>query len=162
MRHRRHTTPIGDYLIVIAENDSLAGLYRDAQRHLPAPEALGPEDPAAGAEVVRQLDEYLAAQRTEFELPLAPRGTDFQRTVWAALRTIPYGEVVSYGQLARELGRPAASRAVGAAVGRNPISIVVPCHRVVGASGGLTGYAGGLEAKRWLLDLEQGRRGELN
>lgn len=102
-----------------------------------------------------QLREYFAGRRTEFDLPLAATGTEFQRRVWAALTTIPYGQTWSYGRLAAELGQPTASRAVGLANGRNPIAIVVPCHRVIGASGTLTGYAGGLERKRWLLDLER-------
>lgn len=101
-----------------------------------------------------QLDEYFAGTRTRFELPLAPRGTDFQRSVWRALDAIPFGETRSYAAIARAIGRPAAVRAVGAANGRNPISIVTPCHRVIGASGALTGFAGGLNAKRRLLALE--------
>ena len=106
------------------------------------------------AEAVRQLGEYFARERRAFDLPLAPAGTPFQCTVWEALRTIPYGRTTSYGALARRLGRPGAARAVGAANGANPISVVVPCHRVIGASGRLTGYGGGLPAKKALLDLE--------
>ncbi|HUS27074.1 MAG TPA: methylated-DNA--[protein]-cysteine S-methyltransferase [Kofleriaceae bacterium] len=101
-----------------------------------------------------QLTEYFAGTRRAFELPLAPRGTGFQQIVWRALTTIRYGETWSYGQLARVIGRPAASRAVGAANGRNPLAIIVPCHRVIGANGTLTGYAGGLPAKKWLLQHE--------
>lgn len=101
-----------------------------------------------------QLDEWFAGHRRAFELPLAATGTGFQRAVWAALQAIPFGETRSYGQLARALGRPQSSRAVGAANGRNPIAIVVPCHRVIGGDGSLTGYAGGLAAKRWLLAHE--------
>ncbi|MBM3673690.1 MAG: methylated-DNA--[protein]-cysteine S-methyltransferase [Actinobacteria bacterium] len=107
--------------------------------------------------LVRQLDEYFAGERTEFELALAPEGTPFQLEVWEALRAIPYGETISYGELASRVGRPGAARAVGAANGRNPLSIVVPCHRVIGANGTLTGFGGGLGWKRCLLELEAGR-----
>ena len=102
----------------------------------------------------QQLTEYFAGQRREFDLPLAPAGTDFQRRVWELLREIPFGETVTYGDLARRLGNPRAARAVGMACNRNPIAIVVPCHRVVGSTGSLTGYAGGLDAKAFLLKLE--------
>ncbi|MEK7425448.1 MAG: methylated-DNA--[protein]-cysteine S-methyltransferase [Actinomycetota bacterium] len=102
-----------------------------------------------------QLDEYFRGERTEFDLPLDPQGTPFQQAAWAALRTIPYGETVSYGHQARLLGDVRKSRAVGAANGKNPIGIVVPCHRVVGSNGSLTGFAGGLSAKAWLLDHER-------
>ena len=104
--------------------------------------------------VIAQLDEYFAGERTEFDVPLDPVGTEFQLRAWAALRRIPYGETRSYGEQARTIGAPAAVRAVGAANGRNPISIIVPCHRVVGSNGSLTGFGGGLDAKRYLLDLE--------
>jgi methylated-DNA-[protein]-cysteine S-methyltransferase len=102
----------------------------------------------------RQLEEYFAGDRREFEPPLAPRGTEFQRTVWQAPRAVPYGATRSYSQLAREIGRPSAVRAVGAADGQNPISIIVPCHRVIGADGSLTGFAGRLQVKQRLLQLE--------
>ena len=108
----------------------------------------------ACADVQRQLRSYFAGERLAFDLPLAPRGTVWQRGVWAALRDIPAGETASYGTIAARLGRPAASRAVGAAIGRNPLAIVVPCHRVIGSDGALTGYAGGLHRKRWLLAHE--------
>lgn len=107
-------------------------------------------------EAVRQLDRYFGRKLTRFDLPLAARGTDFQKRVWAALVEIPYGSTETYGHLAERIGSPRGTRAVGAATGRNPISIIVPCHRLVGASGGLVGYAGGLDRKRWLLDLETG------
>lgn len=109
-------------------------------------------------ETARQLAAYFAGISTTFTVPLDFRGSDFQRSVWAALLAIPHGETRSYGEIARAIGRPGAARAVGAANGRNPISIIAPCHRVIGGSGGLTGFAGGLEAKRWLLDHEAGRR----
>jgi len=118
------------------------GLTRDDERFAPE---------------VRQLGEYFAGARTDFEIPLRMTGGEFQRRVWAELETIPYGETASYGEIARRLGAPTASRAVGAANGRNPIAIIVPCHRVIGADGSLTGFGGGLECKRRLLDLEAGR-----
>jgi methylated-DNA-[protein]-cysteine S-methyltransferase len=105
-------------------------------------------------EATRQLEAYFAGERMEFDLPLAPEGTEFQRRVWKALVAIPYGETRSYSELARSIGKPAAVRAVGAANGRNPIGIIVPCHRVIGSSGKLVGYGGGLPMKRMLLDLE--------
>ena len=109
-------------------------------------------------EVIAQLEGYFAGDRRGFDLPLAPEGTPFQREVWSALREIPYGETRSYGEVARRLGRSNASRAVGAANGRNPIPIIIPCHRVIGADGSLTGFGGGLEIKRRLLELEAGGR----
>lgn len=108
-------------------------------------------------EAVVQLAAYIEERRIAFDLPLDPRGTDFQRSVWTALRDIPFGETRSYADIARAIGRPTAVRAVGAANGRNPLSIVAPCHRVVGSNGALTGFAGGLETKRWLLAHEQGK-----
>jgi len=107
---------------------------------------------------VQQLDEYFAGQRTAFELPLRPEGTAFQRQAWQALCAIPYGETRSYAQQARAVGRPTATRAIGAANGRNPIAIIVPCHRVIGSDGSLTGYAGGEPVKRWLLAHEGAQR----
>ena len=107
-------------------------------------------------EAVRQLDEYFAGERLEFELPLEPNGTPFQRQAWTALCTIPYGETISYGEQARRIGPAADPRAVGQANGRNPIAVIVPCHRVIGADGSLTGYGGGVERKRLLLELEAG------
>jgi methylated-DNA-[protein]-cysteine S-methyltransferase len=123
----------------------------------PAKSPLRREEPFR--EAIAQLDAYFAGQLRRFDLPLAPEGTPFQREVWSALTAIPYGETVSYGELARRLGRPAASRAVGAANGQNPIPIVIPCHRVIGADGSLTGFGGGLAIKRRLLDLEAGVSG---
>jgi methylated-DNA-[protein]-cysteine S-methyltransferase len=106
------------------------------------------------SEAIRQLREYFAGRRTEFDLPLEPEGTAFQKSVWRGLQQIPYGETISYGELARWVGNPKASRAVGAANGKNPIPIVIPCHRVIGANGTLTGFGGGLPIKQTLLDLE--------
>jgi methylated-DNA-[protein]-cysteine S-methyltransferase len=111
-------------------------------------------DQAQFAEVIRQLREYFSGERKKFDLPLAPEGTDFQLDVWRSLRTIPYGETISYSQLAKRIGNPKAVRAVGLANGCNPIPIIIPCHRVIGSDGSLTGFGGGLSTKRKLLDLE--------
>ncbi|UNT00191.1 methylated-DNA--[protein]-cysteine S-methyltransferase [Streptomyces tubbatahanensis] len=156
--HRTHTvidSPLGP-LTLVATEGTLSGIYMDPHRHRPAPETFGDSDASAFGAATEQLGEYFAQERTAFSLPLAPEGTGFQRTVWAALEEIPYGETLSYGQLAERIGRPGAARAVGLANGRNPISIVVPCHRVIGSTGQLTGYGGGLERKRHLLDFERG------
>ena len=155
-----HTTidsPVGP-LTLVARDGSLTGLYMHEQRHRPQPETFGVRDDGAEpfAAAARQLAEYFAGTRTAFDLPLAPAGTPFQQRVWAALREIPYGETTSYGELAERIGSPGAARAVGLANGRNPIGIVVPCHRVVGSTGALTGYGGGIETKRRLLDFERG------
>ncbi|MFJ7242063.1 methylated-DNA--[protein]-cysteine S-methyltransferase [Streptomyces olivaceus] len=155
---KQHTVIDSPYgaLTLVAEDGVLCGLYMTDQRHRPPEESFGARDerPFAGAE--EQLEAYFAGELKEFGLPLCLTGTPFQRTVWDQLRKIPYGETRTYGQLADALGNPAASRAVGLANGRNPIGIVVPCHRVIGASGGLTGYGGGLERKQRLLDFERG------
>ncbi|HUA39996.1 MAG TPA: methylated-DNA--[protein]-cysteine S-methyltransferase [Streptosporangiaceae bacterium] len=156
---REHVTlpsPIGP-LTLVAEAGELTALYMDAQQHRPEDGTLGvPGDPDAApfAAAARQLAAYFAGQLTEFDLPLAPAGTPFQRRVWAALQTIPYGQTWSYAQLADKIGQPTAVRAVGLANGRNPIALVIPCHRVIGSDGSLTGYGGGLDRKRFLLDLE--------
>jgi len=115
----------------------------------------GERSDRALAPVRGQLEEYFARRRERFDLPMAPAGTPFQRAVWAALARIPYGRTVSYGDIARQIGRPRAVRAVGAANGHNPIAIIVPCHRVIGADGSLTGYGGGMPRKRWLLEHER-------
>lgn len=146
-------SPLGA-LTLRADDGVLTGLYLPQHRRGPGPEALGERDDHALPAVREQLAAYFAGERTAFDVPLDGRGTAFQRRVWAALREIPYGETRTYGELAAAIGAPTASRAVGLANGRNPISIVVPCHRVVGAGGSLTGYAGGVERKRALLDLE--------
>lgn len=151
-------SPLGE-LRLYAAVDGLVGVYLPVQAWPMA--AVGPVGPATVesprevlAITAAQLTEYFAGRRTEFDLPLAPRGTGFQIEVWRALVAIPFGETRSYGAQASALGRPSASRAVGAANGRNPISIILPCHRVIGSSGALTGYGGGIAAKRWLLDHE--------
>lgn len=155
MSYRTISSPIGE-LTVVERDGALVGLYMTDHKPAPHLETFGERDDDTLPQLDAQLGEYFAGERTSFDLPLAPTGTDFQQKVWAALRTIPYGETWSYGRLAEAVGQPGAARAVGLANGRNPISIVVPCHRVVGSSGKLTGYAGGVERKAFLLDLERG------
>ncbi len=141
-----------------ATPDGLSGVYLEEHRHAPADRSGWRRDPVGLRDAAAQLEEFLAGERRAFDLPLAPpAGTPFQRRVWAALEAIPYGTTTTYGALAVELGVPRAVRAVGAANGRNPLSIVRPCHRVLGAGGALTGYGGGLAAKRALLALEADR-----
>jgi methylated-DNA-[protein]-cysteine S-methyltransferase len=147
-------SPVG-LLRLMADENGLTGVYLPSHKGEPPPvQAWEGAAPPVLLSAREQLDEYFAGKRTVFDLPLAPRGTEFQQEVWRALREIPYGETRSYGELAARVGRPGAARAVGAANGRNPVSIIVPCHRVVGASGALTGYAGGMERKQWLLRHE--------
>lgn len=156
---RAHTivgSPIGPLRLVAADS-ALCGLYMDSHRHLPQEAALGPRDDGPFREVAAQLEAYFEGERTDFDVPLHLRGTTFQRKVWEALRAIPYGRTCTYGELARRIGAPGAARAVGLANGRNPVSVIVPCHRVVGADGRLTGYGGGLARKQFLLDLERRR-----
>lgn len=146
-------TPIGK-LLLAGEGDVLQLLGFPsgsmARRH----ESNWKKDAAPFKEVIWQLEEYFAGDRREFDLPLDPRGTTFQQQVWSALQEIPFAETWSYGELAAHIGKPKASRAVGAANGLNPIPVIIPCHRVIGASGKLTGFGGGLETKRFLLKLE--------
>jgi methylated-DNA-[protein]-cysteine S-methyltransferase len=147
-------SPVGP-LRLAAEDDGLRLIEFPDPRHPVAPEDDWEEgDNAVLAMTRAQLGEYFAGTRRAFDLPLAPRGTAFQRAVWRALATIPYGETISYRALAERIGQPSAMRAVGAANGRNPLPIVVPCHRVIGADGSLTGFGGGLPTKRFLLQLE--------
>ncbi|MEU3292809.1 methylated-DNA--[protein]-cysteine S-methyltransferase [Streptomyces longwoodensis] len=155
---KTHTVIDSPYgpLTLVADDGVLCGLYMTDQRHRPPEESFGPPDHTPFAEAEEQLEAYFAGELTEFTLELRLHGTPFQRGVWSALRAIPYGETRTYGQLAALLGQPTASRAVGLANGRNPVGIVVPCHRVVGANGDLTGYGGGLHRKRRLLDFERG------
>ncbi|GGT52158.1 methylated-DNA--[protein]-cysteine S-methyltransferase [Streptomyces purpureus] len=155
---RQHTVVGSPYgpLTLVATDGVLSGLYMTAQRHRPAEETFGSPDPGAFDETISQLEAYFAGERREFDLPMRLHGTDFQRAVWEQLRTIPYGETRTYGELAEALGKPSASRAVGLANGKNPIGIIVPCHRVIGASGSLTGYGGGLDRKQRLLAFEAG------
>ncbi|MFJ7228632.1 methylated-DNA--[protein]-cysteine S-methyltransferase [Streptomyces tendae] len=158
---KQHTVIDSPYgaLTLVAEDGALCGLYMTDQRHRPPEETFGERDERAFAETEEQLEAYFTGELKDFTLGLRLNGTAFQRTVWAQLQKIPYGETRTYGELAAALGNPAASRAVGLANGRNPIGIIVPCHRVIGASGGLTGYGGGLDRKQRLLDFERGEAG---
>jgi len=146
-------SPIGE-LLLTGDGRHLTGLYMTPHTHGPTQGDGWVRDDEAFADARRQLEEYFAGTRVTFEIPLAPDGTEFQNRVWMALRDIPYAQTVSYGDIAREIGNPKGVRAVGLANGRNPISIIVPCHRVIGSNGSLTGYGGGLERKRWLLEHE--------
>ncbi|GAA3234790.1 methylated-DNA--protein-cysteine methyltransferase [Streptomyces lavendulae subsp. lavendulae] len=149
-------SPLGT-LTLVATDGVLSALYMTGHRHKPGEETFGERVPAGEApfpEVVRELTAYFAGELTEFTVPVRLEGTPFQRSVWEQLLRIPYGETWSYGKLAAELGKPNASRAVGLANGKNPVSIIVPCHRVIGASGAMTGYGGGLDRKVRLLELE--------
>lgn len=146
-------SPIGR-LRLVGDEHALFSVTMQDQRHAAAPDNDWLHDDAPFAETRRQLAAYFAGQRTTFDLPLAPSGTPFQETVWAALQAIPFGRTENYGELARRIGSPKAARAVGLANGRNPIPIIVPCHRVIGADGSLTGYGGGIERKCWLLQRE--------
>jgi methylated-DNA-[protein]-cysteine S-methyltransferase len=157
--HTLYTTiasPIGE-LLLVGDGSSLSGLYMQDGRKPKRIDRGWTESAAPFAEARSQLDEYFAGERTTFDVQLAPAGAPFELEVWRALQSIPYGETVSYGEIARRVGQPAAARAVGTANGRNPIAVIVPCHRVIGADGSLTGYGGGLERKRLLLELEQGQ-----
>ncbi len=148
-------SPVGELTIVASDTGLRAVLWPvEKDGRVTFAEDVQPGNHPVIDATKEQLDDYFAGDRTEFLLPLDPVGTEFQQSVWNALLTIPHGETSSYGELAAELGKPSASRAVGSATGRNPISIVVPCHRLVASSGKLTGFAGGLEAKQWLLNHE--------
>ena len=159
--HTVMPSPVGE-ITLVAQDDALTGCYLGLHHGGPDEDRLGERDEDSLGErnekslsaAVAQLTEYFAGVRTEFDLPLAPRGDEFQLRVWALLREIPYGQTRSYGDLARALGDVVLSQRVGWANGRNPISIIVPCHRVIGTDGSLVGYAGGLERKRYLLALE--------
>jgi methylated-DNA-[protein]-cysteine S-methyltransferase len=146
-------SPLGE-LLAISRDGRLGGLYFPEHHRGPLRDASWEQDPGAFTPLATQLGDYLAGDRRRFDLELDLIGTPFQQEVWAALRTIPYGQVETYGGLAARLGRPTGARAVASAVARNPVSIVVPCHRVVGSHHDLTGYAGGIARKRWLLELE--------
>jgi methylated-DNA-[protein]-cysteine S-methyltransferase len=159
-------SPLGDLLVVRDDRDpssghpgGLTGLYLPTGQHATALRSDWQRDDTAFDDVRGQLGEYFAGDRRDFDLPLSAIGTEFQKKVWAELVEIPYGQTTSYGEVAATISSPSASRAVGLANGQNPISIIVPCHRVVGANGALTGYGGGLDAKRWLLSHELGREG---
>ncbi len=148
-------SPIGT-LSLYSDGQALTGIYMDT--HAPVGEALPGEKLAPLRAAVRQLGEYFAGKRQEFDLAVATHGTPFQDRVWAQLQRIPFGETLSYGELAKRLHQPGAARAVGLANNRNPVSIVIPCHRVIGADGSLTGYGGGIERKLWLLEHEKKMR----
>jgi len=150
-----HESPYGRMLLV-ANDDGLCGVYFDGQKHLRKIEPQWRRDASHPAlrQAKRELTEYFAGERKRFEVALAPEGTPFQRAVWNAISTVGFGQTISYAELARKAGRAGSARAAGAATGRNPIGVIVPCHRIVGADGSLTGYAGGLPIKRALLALE--------
>ncbi|CAM5697593.1 Methylated-DNA--protein-cysteine methyltransferase OS=Streptomyces alboniger OX=132473 GN=CP975_29870 PE=3 SV=1 [Streptomyces alboniger] len=155
---KQHTVIDSPYgpLTLVGDDGVLCGLYMTDQRHRPAEETFGTRAQAPFAAAEEELEAYFTGELKEFTLELDLHGTPFQRSVWNHLRKIPYGETRTYGELADALGNPSASRAVGLANGRNPVGIIVPCHRVVGANGGLTGYGGGLDRKQRLLDFESG------
>jgi len=148
-------SPVGD-ITLIADNVSLREIYWPNQKpdRVKFPNLEKKDRDPILKSAVKQLESYFSGKRKEFDLPLEPVGTEFQKEVWEALRSISYGETVSYGDIARRIGRPNAVRAVGSAIGKNPLSIMIPCHRVIGASGKLTGFAGGLSTKEFLLNLE--------
>lgn len=155
--YRTVDSPVG-VLTLAGDGVVLTHVLFADQTHPPAGREQWVAEPKAFAAAVEQLGEYFAGERYDFDVPLRLEGTDFQTQVWAALLDIPYGCTESYGALATRLGRPGASRAVGLANGRNPAAVIVPCHRVIGATGALTGYGGGIERKRALLDLERDHR----
>lgn len=158
IRHGVVDTDLGP-ITLVAEDEAVAGLYFRQHIRRPAQEAFGPEVTASSdallGEAARQLRDYLAGERTEFDLPLAAHGDPFQHAVWDVVAHIPRGQTTSYGRIAEQLGDRALAYRVGQAVAANPLCILVPCHRVVSASGALTGYAGGLKRKQWLLTLEE-------
>ena len=154
---RRMASPLGEIVLVAnADGNALQGIYFARQKHFPADTATWRDarDTPLLDQAEAQLHEYFAGRRTSFELPLAPAGTPFQRRVWQAIAGVPFGTTISYAELARRIGTPSAVRAAAAATGRNPLTVVIPCHRIVGSDGRMTGYAGGVERKRALLDLE--------
>jgi methylated-DNA-[protein]-cysteine S-methyltransferase len=156
-RYRHLETPLGRVLLTGREG-ALTGLHFTGLNATPAIDRAWVADDSGFEAVCRQLDEYFAGRRQSFDVPLQMDGSPFQVEVWSALLGVQYGETASYGEIARRIGRKGAARAVGAANGRNPIAIIVPCHRVIGADDTLTGYGGGLDRKAWLLDLERGFR----
>ena len=156
--YRWMESPVGRLLLAADEHGLRELSFADGR----TPPSIAPSWKSGGApldEPARQLRAFFAGELRRFDLTLAPDGTEFQRRVWRALQEIPFGETISYGELARRIGNPAASRAVGLANGSNPIALVIPCHRVIGSTGKLTGYGGGLEKKRWLLDFERSQLG---
>ena len=159
MRYTTVASPI-DELMITADDEGLTGLFCTPHRGRAEPQEHWRRDDAGLRDVTDQLAAYFAGELTEFDVRLAPKGTAFQSEVWTALREVPYGTTTTYGALARRLDKPiGAARAIGACNGRNPISIIVPCHRVIGADGNIIGYAGGLDRKRWLLAHEKSHAG---
>ncbi|MCT9869543.1 methylated-DNA--[protein]-cysteine S-methyltransferase [Paenarthrobacter aurescens] len=157
IRHTTMDSPLGQ-LTLTARDEFLTGIFYEGHWHMPPPAYFGDSVGIGDSVFARtrvEIDEYLAGHRTLFTVPFEARGNAFQEKVWSRLQGIPFGSTVSYGELATELGDPHLAQAVGSAVGRNPISIIIPCHRVVGRQGQLTGYAGGLRNKRFLLELEE-------
>lgn len=150
-------SPIGE-LLVLGDKANVHSLLMNGDGAFDQRKQGLTQDQESFSDTIKQLDEYFAGARDSFDLPLQPSGTEFQRAVWNALEAIPFGETRSYGQIAAQVGRPKAARAVGMANNRNPIAVIVPCHRVIGAGGALVGYAGGLERKIWLLDHERDAR----
>ena len=155
MKYRYIKTPIGQLLLAGPDSSRVSVIGFPEGKGAVAPDADWIESKRAFTEAARQLREYFAGKRTTFDLELEPSGTPFQLAVLSELQKIPYGETRSYGQIAEKLGRPKAVRAVGAANGRNPLPMVIPCHRVIGSNGSLTGFGGGIDTKRWLLSHEQ-------
>ena len=157
-RHAYIDTELGGMLLV-AHDDALSGAYFEGQKYPPAADAIGDvvsiEEDRLLAQAATEMCAYLAGERDSFDVPIAPQGDEFSQRVWQILLRIPYGETVTYGAIADELGSKALSQRVGQSVGHNPLSVIVPCHRVLGADGSLTGYAGGLDRKRALLALEE-------
>jgi len=147
-------SPIGT-LTLAAQDGRITGLHMDGADHAPTGQQSWRRDDSQFKEAVGQVEAYFAGELIDFDLPLQLDGTDFQRRVWKGLQGIPYGQTISYGELARRVGNAKACRAVGLANGRNPVAVIVPCHRVIGANGTLTGFGGGLDRKRWLLDHER-------
>jgi methylated-DNA-[protein]-cysteine S-methyltransferase len=147
-------SPIGE-LLLVGDRDVLHGLHMQDGPGAVLPAPSWRRDPRAFVGLAHQLSEYFAGERTTFDVAVAVQGTACQRRVWSALREIGYGETLTYGELALRIGLPSGARAVGAANGRNPVSVIVPCHRLLGADGSLTGYGGGIQRKRWLLELER-------
>lgn len=150
-------SPLGK-LVLQGDDDSLTGLYLPGHKGWVEPDPTWQHCERPFDQVREQLAEYFAGERTQFNLPIKLNGTSFQQRVWCELMQIPFGTTINYADLARRIGQPKASRAVGSANGRNPVSIIVPCHRVIGANGRLTGYAGGVAKKQWLLGWERGRQ----
>ena len=154
----RTPSPLGE-LLLVADGDALCGVYFEGQKYFPEHAMQWHEDPRLPlfVEAISQLRQYFEGTRTAFDLPLMPGGTQFQRGVWKSIGDVPYGLTIAYAELARHCGRPSSVRAAAAATGRNPLTLVIPCHRIIGSDGALTGYAGGLERKRALLALESRR-----